>query len=283
MVISNQSINQFKLLKICEIASSYYSKYYLEEDKVDEQFVNKKKAVMIFLSKYAHERQGAATAYPEIAQSVVEEKIDFSKKITENDAVQCWDAYKKIAKEKYNNLGLNELRNPMNVEGGLISQLASKQIGNLANYCSILINNNQILEAHNFMMSIRGIGTKIASFYLRDIAFLKGCDEKILNNVYLLQPIDTWIDQIGYILFGELSTKNLQKNIVRACNENGISSLKFNQGAWVIGSQFALNFETFKKILNNNDIFVKILDKSIYDMKRKARYLEEVKQSVKKF
>lgn len=65
-----------------------------------------------------------------------------------------------------------------------------------------------------------------------------------------------------------------QKLIVDLCKESEVSSISFNQGAWVLGSQIAGEFETFKTALTDYDFAQKIIGNHI---KEKEGYLHEVK------
>lgn len=145
----------------------------------------------------------------------------------------------------------------MNANRGVLSLMASQQISNISNYVKTSIEQGKTHEAHSFVSSIRGIGTKIASFYLRDIAFLSGLHEKEIKEQFYLQPIDTWLEQTISIIFGGIAPKKLedrQRLIVELCSQAGCSPIAFNQGAWVIASQIAGDFNKFRKIAEGQDI-----------------------------
>ena len=110
---------------------------------------------------------------------------------------------------------------------------------------------------------------------MRDIAFIAQLDENRISDPHLLQPIDTWLDQTLRIVFEEEVPTELQKkqaSIFKLCKESDISPISFNQGAWVLGSQIAGEFEAFKKILIEGDI--NIIKKYVTE---KERYLVEVR------
>ncbi len=52
------------------------------------------------------------------------------------------------------------------------------------------------------------------------------------EDYYLIMPIDTWVRQVC----DKLQIKADAKAIAIACQENGVSAIKFNQGAWYLGS-----------------------------------------------
>ena len=66
-----------------------------------------------------------------------------------------------------------------------------------------------------------------------------------------------------------------QRLIVELSKKAGISSIAFNQGAWVLGSQIAGEFETFEKALTEKGVMREIIEKHI---KEKEKYLNVVKK-----
>jgi hypothetical protein len=84
----------------------------------------------------------------------------------------------------------------MNHSSGIIHVLARNKITNLAIEIKNLLIEYQTRKAYNLLNSIREIGPKIASLYMRDIVYLGKIDESDIRDAFVLQPIDTWIDQI---------------------------------------------------------------------------------------
>jgi hypothetical protein len=129
--------------------------------------------------------------------------------------------------------------------------MANKDIINLASRVKSLIQNKQTKEAHELVTSIRGIGTKIASLYLRDIVYLGRIPEREIKDQYYLQPIDTWIEQTLSIIFGDIKPTVLKKKqeiIVKLCETANVSPVAFSQGAWMFGSQIAGDYSTFQQL-----------------------------------
>jgi len=247
-----------------------------------------------FMEGYAYERQGAAKAYPKIAVSCISNKYQNGndwRVPTKDDAEYLWEDYKRIAKNDYHLLDnktrepkVNKTCNPMNEDEGVISKLASNGISNIAAHIKDLIICRKTTEAHNFLKGIRGIGEKIASLYLRDIAYLAGLDEKSISYLYLLQPIDTWIEQTLKILFGSDVPKKLckkQELIVNLCKESKVSSISFNQGAWILGSQIATEFGTFKRALTKYNSAQKFIQNHVEEKKGYLRVVENVLNSLR--
>jgi hypothetical protein len=58
------------------------------------------------------------------------------------------------------------------------------------------------------------------------------------SSALCLQPIDTWVIKVAEklgIVGSRASAAEIQAAIVRMCEENRISALRFNQGAWFTG------------------------------------------------
>ena len=284
--------SQIKAAKLFEKVSFIYKNYFLHDAMFKNQFKDGYTALVCFLKNYAYERQGSPKAYSEIAVECVSRyKGEKEWEVpTEKDAEILWNHYKDIAKEEFNlikknkktgkeEVKVNKSRNPMNNEkkDGIIDKLASDNIPNIAIHVRDYISKDDTQRAYNFMKSIRGIGEKISSFYLRDIVYLAGLDEKNISDLYLLQPIDTWLEQTLKILFKSdvpQKLKEKQTRIVDLCKESGVSSISFNQGAWVLGSQIAGEFKKFNRILNDYAFAQKVIESHIED---KKEYLREVK------
>ena len=279
--------SQINIAKFLKKVSPIYQNYFLWKKLFREQFENGYKALICFLKNYAYERQGAAAAYSKIALKCFSNRYQDGhnwRVPTKDDAKDLWEDYKNIAKRDYNlfdnrtgKVKVNQTHNPVNADRGVVDKLVSNNALNIAVYIRDLISCGDTTKAYNFIKEIRGIGEKIASFYLRDIAYLARLDEENISDLYLLQPIDTWLEQTFKILFNFDVPKNLQekqKLIVDLCKESKVSSISFNQGAWVLGSQIAGEFETFKRALFNCSFAQKIIRNHI---KEKEGYLREVR------
>jgi hypothetical protein len=145
----------------------------------------------------------------------------------------------------------------MNSKGGVLYSLAKKGEKSIYNYVKTLLQEGRVEQAYSFVRSIRGVGSKITSLYLRDVAYLELDSAK--HDHYLLQPIDTWLDQVIEIILnhtGEKSptkTSDKQKLIVELCREAHCSPIDFNQGAWFAGSILAQDYGTFKNVIEDRE------------------------------
>lgn len=273
---------QLEVAKRLTICASIYQNAFLNDPCFKNQFSNNYVALACFLENYAYERQGAAPAYPVIAKLTIEEVFQGKlESVTLAHAKEAWQRYKEIATKGFNNLKVNEGHNPMNLERGVLATMTKHQIPNIANHIKILIEQGKTEGAHKFASSIRGIGTKIASFYIRDIAYLSGIAENRIKDQFYLQPMDTWLEQTLSIMLGSAVPKSLQdkqKAIIELCSFAGCSPIAFNQGAWVLGSQIAGDFNTFKKIALGENART-ILERHISE---KKAYISEVEKIIDK-
>lgn len=274
---------QIEIAKRLALGATVYQNYFLRDTIFKDQFKDNYKALVCFIQNYAHERQGAAAAYPIIAEMAIEKLFQGKMRMVAiGHAKEAWKTCKQIAKKEFNDLGLNESHNPMNSDKGILTVMAAEQISNISLHIKNLIERNKTKEAHNFIKSIRGIGPKIASFYLRDIAYLGNIIESKIKDQYHLQPIDTWLEQGLSIIFGDKIPRKLtekQKIIVEFCEEANCSPIAFNQGAWVLGSQIAGDFDTFRKITKGKNARA-IIEKHI---STKKEYIHQVEKIVDKF
>lgn len=104
---------------------------------------------------------------------------------------------------------------------------------NILEYSVQSIKNGNIEELSKKLHNIISIGDKIASFYLRDTVFVYELDNYLKPEDYhYVMPIDTWVRQIS----NKIGIEADAKAMATACQQNGVSPIKFNQGAWYIGS-----------------------------------------------
>jgi hypothetical protein len=243
---------QKEITKRLSYGSNLFRSYFYKDDSFKGQFEDNHQALICFFENYAYQRQGAAPAYSEIAVKSLKNRFSRgARSVTIADAKEVWKDYQEIARNEYNNLGVNRTHNPMCSDNGLLTVMAKKNITNLASHIKSLIQNNQTKEAHELVDDIRGIGPKIASLYLRDIAYLGRIPENRIKDQYCLQPVDTWIEQTLSIIFGDRKPKVLRKKqemIVNLCEIANVSPIAFSQGAWMLGSQVAGDFSTFQQL-----------------------------------
>jgi len=265
------TLEQKAIAKRLSYGANLFRSYFYRDTSFVEQFEDNYQALVCFFRHYAYERQGAAPAYSKIALKVLKNKFDHSpRSLALVDAVEVWKDYQEIARKEFNNLKVNKTHNPMRSDSGLIRVMANIHIVNLATHVKSLIQNKQTTEAHKLVTSIRGIGTKIASLYLRDIAYLGKLPEKEIEDQHYLQPVDTWIEQTLSIIFRNAKPKALKKRqeiIVTLCDAAKVSPISFSQGAWMLGSQVAGDYATFQQLATGQNARA-IIEEHVRERKR---------------
>lgn len=155
---------------------------------------------------------------------------------------------------------LNNYKDIIMVLGVLyfVSNIAIKEKKrNITNYFIENINDNKIEDSYNKLKKIKFIGTKIASFYLRNLVFIYKIRNISKDDLIYFLPIDTWIKKVsikaGIIKNDKinLTKKNInyiRKETVKKCNQASVNPLLFNLGCWYLGSNsFDLLIDLLKK------------------------------------
>lgn len=127
---------------------------------------------------------------------------------------------------------------------GILKFVAGLPQENLAGYSVAEIRHGNIRKLYEDLMGIIQIGPKIASLYLRDLVDLYDLEAVLRpEDLQFLQPIDVWVRRVAFKMSiidnEELPEDRIRRNIIIACHDNGVSALRFNQGAWYLG-QYSL-------------------------------------------
>lgn len=102
----------------------------------------------------------------------------------------------------------------------------------------------QVLPVYLELLSITGIGPKIAAFLCRDLVWLFECEGRLpLGEQVLLQPVDTWVRQIAWWLWPEFKRLGIKApdmllalRLSEAAQQAKCSGIELNQGMWWFGS-----------------------------------------------
>ncbi len=102
-------------------------------------------------------------------------------------------------------------------------------------------------QSFNFLRSIRGVGDKIASFYLRDLVVVSNLNLTNIQNRELFQPIDIWVERTVKILSGNqnLTKRQVANWLVVNCQHN-LNPEHINMGIWffcalIANSEYRVN------------------------------------------
>ncbi|MGB2865248.1 MAG: hypothetical protein WBC05_18105 [Sedimentisphaerales bacterium] len=248
-------------------------------------------SIAIFLEGYAFERQGRKPDYFHAAvDALLGYKREHNGNMSNNIVEDIWSRFSNLL----NDQNLNYQNNPLcpqgkeyskKYKGGRknykTSQLSLIQVvyenNNIRNksfttYLRERIIQNDIQGAFDLLKSIQGVSDKIASFFLRDLAYIMKIDLSKTQNRHLLQPIDIWVaktvislDEIefsglkGKIKNGRsLNNKDkvkLAELIVRQSGGNAANPELVNTGIWYFCSQIAISGYRLEIVLENlNDL-----------------------------
>jgi len=237
-------------------------------------------SVAIFLSTYAFETGGGVNPnFAPVAEDTIKEKMKETEKINQNLESEVWEIFKRKMrygdKEK-NYGGLKHRGNPLSPYSkkseqdkdgkSLIARMREEKIINLIDYVRMCLQNDEIDKAFTFLDSVRGVGVKISSFFLRDVNEKYGNEPTKKRE--LLQPIDVWVRRIVLELFRGWPLKDEYDNhfnteiarwIVDEAIKGKYNPERINMGMWYFGSNVCgkskykfdilfRNFATAKKV-----------------------------------
>ena len=113
---------------------------------------------------------------------------------------------------------------------------------NILKYAIDGITHHKIKEVKKKLIDIRQVGDKTASLFLRDAVAVYNLEKEVKfakSDYTELFPVDTWVRQVSEkleITSKENSITELKESIIDMCTNARISPIKFNQGAWYLGT-----------------------------------------------
>jgi hypothetical protein len=235
-------------------------------------------ALKLFLRAYAFERAGAPQSYKEGAVRALENCKDSLN--TEEASEKVWDEFLRL-------LGPtppNRQRNPLNPNGThgydavtFCKTRVAPDDQNLYLFSLRNLRTDNVRAAHDALRQIRGIGPKIASLFLRDIALENGVTDIGLHDRHLLQPIDVWLERTTQVLTGRnLKNQKAGQQLNSLADEAGCCALRLNAGSWYFGSQVAQTEQMLRADLKNSQSVTSALERHGKAAKERAgRLLEE--------
>ncbi len=219
-------------------------------------------ALEVFLHGYAFERAGRSPYYSNNAIAALAEYMsdspgrDFPRKV--------WESF--VARQK--GKGLNQKNNPLypaDTGDKPVTQLVldiPRDDHNIAAWAADHIEHNRAETAFDLLLAVRGVGSKIASFYLRDIATAFGIDPTHLQPVHCFQPIDVWTQRGAHSIArasgnsaGGRRGVPYAEVIHQAAVRANVSSLLVNTGLWYLGSNFSQSPDAFEQMLESPESF----------------------------
>lgn len=245
-------------------------------------------SLAVFLEGYAFERQGRSPNYsPAAVKALFDCKKQCNGNLNQKNVVMCvWKHFK----NSLNNQKLNKKLNPLypstnpdnlpNINKSLslievVLKEVTPQNNTFTTYFQKQINQeNDIQPSFDLLKSIRGIGPKIAPFYLRDLVDVMNATLNNIQNVHLLQPIDTWVERTVKILCGNQAmneTEEVADWIVKTSIQHNINPQRVNMGIWFFGSTIAKSKYILEKALKKLDDAIELVN----DFRDKVRSVSQ--------
>jgi len=212
-------------------------------------------AVGIFLTGYAFERQGAKPDYRHVAADVVTGLARQKCLLTHTSTAQkVWEVFSRTS----GGARLNYANNPLCPQAtnytrktGVATTYSKSLIEFLCDLSESGLPPNIVVFAkeglhldrtayvHRAIQDINGIGSKIASLFLRDISVIYSVFPT--KDRYLLQPVDVWVKRVFEKLThgGSSDNETIQRGIVDLSTRASVLPEAVNQGMWYFSSQVA--------------------------------------------
>lgn len=214
-------------------------------------------ALSIFLEGYAFARQGAPSDFAHAGCDAIRQMKENGVTLANPDAAgKLWTTFSTFL----HNTNLNYANNPLCPKGTefrrkyrgtsrmartsrssalefLVVLLPRCESTNIIAYAKRNLEQEHVRTIHQQLSNgINGIGNKIASFFLRDVAtFYHILPSK---GRHLLQPIDVWVRRMSRPLMeSQMSDEGIALWIVQEAAKIGVSPEAVNQGMWYFGSQ----------------------------------------------
>lgn len=190
-----------------------------------------RRALRLFAGQYAYERQGRASSYPHAADFAI-------KKTLALDAAEIWRAFR----GELDGLRPNAKLNPLYHTGARCNCVCCIFAGDggvedVIDATGRELAAGRVRDAFDRLDRVRGVGPKIASFFLRDVAVWFKI-EPAREDRELLQPIDVWVRRsVTRLTEGAVQSSDVL--FARWICANSAVPEAANQGLWYFGSQIA--------------------------------------------
>lgn len=276
--------------KIFNILNRYYWSDIQERNNMEDIYGenNWLNSVIHFID-YGYERMGTPLIYSQAALKAIEINRTWleSRKTGENIEEKIYSDFKNICFTKNKDMGLNIKNNPMypsseNSDSIINFAWKSTNGDSIAGWAKSEIEKDQIESAYKKLKNIRGIGPKIASFYLRDIFILSG-RPNIKTDKYLLQPIDRWTKRASKVLgCNGKALKDYAQTLDSFEADYDLATGESNIGFWVLGSQICKSSDRFelavKDIITNGktSYLSEIIGEEIEDKQNWIDFLKDL-------
>lgn len=244
-----------------------------------------------FLKGYAFERQGTSPAYSKNACEALRNILRDNRRRVPGRVLsrELWREFCLIG-GYVGGRGANPKRNPLkprigrdviSICSGLVDD--SHNIFAFAQGALHSLEDDEVRTAHQQLCRIRGVGPKIASFFLRDVAIDSGLANALIASNIKLQPIDIWIRRIVSSLCNDIdgaSDNDFAERVVDLAKDAGESPLLFNAGAWYFGARVARRISDVEKALERRDVMRRTIQEYIDQIRVELAGLEQTHHQI---
>ena len=243
-------------------------------------------ALKFFLKNYAFERQGAPKAYPDSAVKAFDLADKKADRPGKDLAKEVWKKFcQLIPATNPDRNPLSTKEDPQSIDILSFCAQMDKYGYNIFQFALDGIKKD-LLQTHNSLVKIRGIGPKIASFFLRDVAFLGNISINELEKLQdrsLLQPVDVWVRRTVSFLDGSSGQKDeeIAKRLVEMAVAAQCCPLSLNAGAWYLGAKIATTDQRLTDCLKDMDELKKNIEKWLSPRQEETKKLSEVFDKIK--
>lgn len=254
----------------------------LNEQALDDPVL----ALSQFLFGYAFERQGRSPAYAPIARHVIETTAT-TKALWQDEAMpqRAWASFCSTLDEIREGARPNPMNNPLCPQGysypskwgqkettqPSVLEFAQQRLKdfdyNIVTWARRMLLDGQVLTVHGDLRSINGIGPKIASFFLRDIAWCFRIE--VVTQRGLLQPIDVWVERTVSQLDPAAQGREAAW-IVQESRAAGVLPEAVNAGLWYFGALIAGSEFRLFQALNSPQHARHMVDEHVAGLRKQA-------------
>lgn len=201
-----------------------------------------RRALALFAGQYAYERQGRAPGYPHAAYFAIEQSPAL-------DAAEIWQTFQAALDGAGENPRLNPLMHaPTPCSCARYTFTDDDGLCDMVEAVRSDLAQGQVRNAFDRVDRVRGVGPKIASFFLRDLAVW--FQIKPAHDRELLQPVDVWVRRYVAIQNGANSLLTDHQNARWICDNSEMPEAA-NQGLWYFASVIAGSEVRLRRALAN--------------------------------
>lgn len=234
-----------------------------------------KLALAEYYGRFAYERAGANPQWARCARELL---VDWPGD-SPDESLSAW-AWRELQRRLGKTEGLNPHNNALYPDQSgrypvtsFVRELAEDHY-NLVAWAVRLLSTGRADEATTRLLSLHGVGPKIAAFFLRDMLVAAGIAEGRIGGAHLVQPIDVWVRRAVVHLTGDerfasgSQDPRAMRRMVGLAAELDVPGAALNCALWVLGARLARSETALKLALADRVRFSKLVAGAVCDVQR---------------